>query len=71
VLGEVGVVRVVEGLGEGSGKPDALIELADGEQPGVAGELAWCGLDDERGAEEVEDLWPGTRYTRQLSPERK
>src|SRR6266545_4477325 len=38
VFGEVGVV---EGVGEGPGEPDALIRLADGEQAGVAGELAW------------------------------
>jgi hypothetical protein len=30
-----------------------------GEQPGVAGELAWRRLDDKRGAEKVVDLWPG------------
>ena len=30
----------VHGLGEGAGEPDALVELAGGEQSGVAGELA-------------------------------
>jgi hypothetical protein len=30
VLGEVGVAGVVEGVGEGPGEPDALVELADG-----------------------------------------
>jgi hypothetical protein len=29
---------IVEGGGEGSGKPDALVELANGEQAGVAGD---------------------------------
>ena len=33
--------RAVEGGGEGPRKPDALVELPDGEQTGVAGELAW------------------------------
>jgi hypothetical protein len=37
VLGQVRVAGVIEGVGEGPGEPDALIELADGEQPGVAG----------------------------------
>ncbi len=41
VLGEARVAGVVEGLGEGPGEPDALVELPDGEQTGVAGELAW------------------------------
>jgi hypothetical protein len=36
VLGEVGVAGVVEGIGEGLGDPDALVELTEGEQPGVA-----------------------------------
>jgi hypothetical protein len=40
VLGEVGGAGVLQGAGVGSGEPEALIELADGEQPGVAGELA-------------------------------
>jgi hypothetical protein len=39
VLGEVRVAGIVEGVGEGPGQADALIELADGEQPSVAGEL--------------------------------
>jgi len=68
VLGEVGVAGVVASAGEGLGEPDALVELADGEQPGVAGELAWRWFEDERGAEEVEDLWPGGWYTQRLSP---
>jgi hypothetical protein len=40
VLREFGVAGVVQGRGEGPGQADALVELADGEQPGVAGELA-------------------------------
>jgi hypothetical protein len=40
VLGEVRVAGVVEGFAEGPGEPDALVELADGQQPGIAGQLA-------------------------------
>ena len=39
VLGKPGVARVVESLGESPREPDALIELADGQEPGVAGKL--------------------------------
>jgi hypothetical protein len=59
VLGVVRVAEVVESAGNNSGEPDALVERADGLQPGVAGELARRRLDDERDAKEVEDLWPG------------
>jgi hypothetical protein len=31
---------VLHGGGEGPGESDAFIELADGQQPGIAGELA-------------------------------
>jgi hypothetical protein len=41
------VAEVIEGLGEGSGQPDAFVKLADGRQPRVAGELPGRGLDDE------------------------
>jgi hypothetical protein len=58
VLGQLGVAGVVEGVGEGPGEPEALVELAEGEQPGVAGELTRQWLDDKRCAEEVEDLGP-------------
>ena len=68
VVGEMGVARVVEGLGKGAGEPDALVELADREQPGVAGELARRRLQDERRAEEIEALRPDRRYTHPLSP---
>ena len=47
VLGEVGVAGVVQGVGEGPGEPDALVELADGQQPGVTGQLTRRRLDDE------------------------
>jgi RNA polymerase sigma-70 factor (ECF subfamily) len=38
---EVRVAGIVEGAGKRPGQADALVELAGGEQPGVAGELAW------------------------------
>jgi hypothetical protein len=38
VLGQVRVAGVVEGLGRGPGESNALVELADGEQSGVAGQ---------------------------------
>src|SRR5262249_26475014 len=44
-----------------------LVELADGQQPGVTGELARRRLDDERRAEEVQDLGPGGWYTHGVS----
>jgi hypothetical protein len=58
VPGGLGVARVVESVGESPREPDALIELADGEQPGVAGELALGRPDNERRAENVQDLRP-------------
>jgi hypothetical protein len=64
------VVGVVEG-GEGPGEPDALVERADREQPGVAGELAWRWFEDERGAKEVQDMWPGGWYTHRRFPGRR
>jgi hypothetical protein len=60
VLGEVGVTGVIERLGKRPGEPDALVELADGQQPGVAGQLTRRRLDDERRVEEVKDLGPGS-----------
>ena len=47
---------VGEGIGEGPGQADALVELADGEQPAVAGQLARRRLENERGGEEIKDL---------------
>ena len=41
VLGQVRVAGIIEDIGKSLGEPDALVELADGEQPGVAGELPW------------------------------
>src|SRR5262249_43902310 len=40
LLGQVGVAGVGQGIGEGPGQADLLVELADGEQPGSAGQLA-------------------------------
>src|SRR5262249_37694014 len=68
MLDERGGAGVIEGIGEGLRESDALIELADREQPGIAGELTGRRLDDERGAEEVERLGPGRWYTHRLSP---
>jgi hypothetical protein len=59
VLGEVGVPGVIEGLGKRPGQPEALVERVDGEQPGVAGELARRRLDEEGRAGEVEDFGSG------------
>ena len=59
MLGQLGVAGVVQGLGEGFDEPDALVELADGEKPRIAGELTGRGLKNERRAEEVENLRPG------------
>jgi hypothetical protein len=50
--------EVIDGVGEGPGQSDALVELADGQQPGVAGELARRGVNNDRRAEEVEALRP-------------
>jgi hypothetical protein len=68
VLGQIRVAGVVEGPGEGQGESDALVELADGQQPSIAGELTRRQFDDEWRAEEVEDLRPATWYTPGLSP---
>jgi hypothetical protein len=62
VLAEVRIAGVVEGVGEGPGEANALVELADGKQSGVAGELPRQRLDDERSAEKIEDLGPGGWY---------
>jgi hypothetical protein len=58
VLGQVGVPGIVESGGEGPGQANAVVELAEGEQPG-SGQLARRWLDDERRTEEVQDLRPG------------
>jgi hypothetical protein len=54
--------------GKGVGQADALVKLADGQQASVAGELACGRLNDQRRAEEVQDLGPATWYTHGLSP---
>jgi hypothetical protein len=56
------------GVGERAGEPDPLVELADGEQAGVAGGLALRGLDRQRRADKFQDLRPGGWYTRRLFP---
>jgi hypothetical protein len=43
----VGVAGVVESVGEGPREADALLERAEGEQPGVARKLSWRQFDDE------------------------
>jgi hypothetical protein len=63
VLREAGGAGTVHGPGGGAGEPDALVKVADGEQPGVAGELARRRLDDDRHAEKVQDLRPVGWYT--------
>jgi hypothetical protein len=68
VLGQVRVAGVIEGAGVGPGQADALVELADGEQPGIAGQLARRRLADQRRAEEIEALGPGRRYTQRRLP---
>jgi hypothetical protein len=40
VFDEIWVTGVIECLGNSPGQADALIELADGKQSGIAGELA-------------------------------
>jgi hypothetical protein len=52
VLCAVGVAKVVEGVGGGFWESHALVEPADGEQSGIAGELPPRRLDYERHAEE-------------------
>jgi hypothetical protein len=47
VFGEIWVARVIESLGKSPGQVDALIELADGKQSGITGELARRWLDHE------------------------
>jgi hypothetical protein len=46
MLGEAGVAGIVQRRGKGPGQDDALVELPDGEQPGVAGKPARRWLDD-------------------------
>jgi hypothetical protein len=48
--------------GSDPGEPNALVEVARGQQRGVTGEPAWPRLGDERSAEGTQDLWPGGCY---------
>jgi hypothetical protein len=60
VLREAGGAGTVHGLGVGPPQPDAFVELPDGEQPGVSGQLARRRLKDRRRLEEIEDWRPNT-----------
>lgn len=68
VLDKLGIARVVEDGGEGSGEPKGFIELAEGKEPGIAGELPSGGFEDHRGAEESERFLPDSLYTHERSP---
>jgi hypothetical protein len=71
VLGQAGGAGVVEGAGEGPGESDPLVELAGGEQPGVARELTGRWRDGKRSTEEVEAWWSASCYTHPMSPGQK
>jgi hypothetical protein len=58
MFGEIWVAGVIEGLGKSMGQADVLVKLAEGQQPGITGELAVRQLDDDRRTEEVEALRP-------------
>ena len=68
VVNQVGVTGVVEGLSEGWGQADPLIELADGQQAGNAGAFGVRGLRDDGPFEEIRAFLPGRRYTQRCSP---
>ena len=53
VLGKVRVAGIIERLGKSPGQADAVIELADGQQSGITGELARRWLDHQLSAEEA------------------
>jgi hypothetical protein len=53
MLGQVGVAGIVEGSSKSLCQPDALVELAYGEQAGVAGELALRWLNYQWRTEEI------------------
>jgi hypothetical protein len=59
---------IIERASEGPGESDALVKLADRQQSGVAGKLAWRRFDHERNSEELQDLRPVSGYTYRLSP---
>jgi hypothetical protein len=52
LLGAVQVAGVIKYLGKSSGQADALIELTEGKQSSIAGELARRRLDHQQRAEE-------------------
>src|SRR5262249_33149758 len=62
VRGEVGVAWIRQGGSEGLGKGELLIELAQGQQAGVAGEGGAGRLNDDGRAEEIEGLLPDGVY---------
>ena len=47
---------------------DALIELAGGQEPGVAGKVPCLRLDDQRRAEKTQDWRQDICYAQGLSP---
>lgn len=56
VPGERRIASVLEGIGKLLREADLFVELADGEEPGVAGESGLGDLEDDRfGAWEIED----------------
>jgi hypothetical protein len=48
LLGERGIPSVVEGGGELFGEPEGLVELSDGQEPGIAGQGLGRNLDFDR-----------------------
>ena len=68
VLGAVGIAGVIKCLGKSPGQADVLIELADGKQSGIAGELAVRWLQDDGSSEEIQVFLPGRQSTHRCSP---
>src|SRR2546423_8229253 len=68
------LARSVPGRGGRRGRPrrpgefDPFVERTDGQQPSVAGELAWRWRQDEWRAKAVQDLRPDGWYTHRPSP---
>ena len=54
---------VVEECGEGARQSELFIELTEGEESGIGGELCRGGFDDKRCAEEIEGVLPNRLYT--------
>src|SRR5262249_23746912 len=63
VLNQAGVAGVVDGRGELGGEAEALIELADGEQPGIGGEQGRGGSNGDRQAGKSQRLGRRRVYT--------